>query len=51
MKHVLSDLPICRYLNIKSHLDIQQILVLPQVTSHLTFSAPQLILQLRYAIL
>lgn len=45
------SLPVSCNLNVQRHLDIQQILVLPQVTSHLTLSGPQLILQLGHAVL
>jgi len=39
-------IPVSSNFYVKSHLDIQQVLVLPKVTGHLTLSAPQLILQL-----
>lgn len=45
------SLPVSCNFNIQCHLDIEQILVLPQVTGHLTLSGPQLILQLRHVVL
>lgn len=43
---VRAALPVGSYLNIKCHLDIKQVLVLPQVSSHLVFGVSQVILQL-----
>lgn len=39
-------LPVGSYLDIQGHLDVQQVLVLPQVPGHLGFGVAQVILQL-----
>ena len=46
-----SEIPVSGNLNIKSHFDIEQVLVFPKVASHLTLGVPQIILQLPDAIL
>lgn len=43
---VRAALPVGSYLDIKGHLDIKQVLVLPQVPSHLVFGVSQVVLQL-----
>lgn len=48
---VRAALPVSSYLNIKGHLDIKQVLVLPQMPSHLTFGVSQVILQLPNCVL
>ena len=45
------DVPVSCYLNVKSHFDIEQVLVFPKVASHLTLGVPQIILQLPNVIL
>lgn len=45
-RRVRAALPVGSYLDIKGHLDIKQVLVLPQVPSHLIFGVSQVILQL-----
>lgn len=45
------EIPVSCYLNIKSHFDIEQVLVFPKVACHLTLGVPQIILQLPDAIL
>lgn len=39
-------LPVCSNLNVQGHLDIEQVLVLTQVTSHFPFGALEFIIQL-----
>lgn len=48
---VSRNIPVCCNFYVQCHLDIKQILILPQVTSHLTLCGPQLILQLCHAFL
>ncbi len=38
--------PVCSNLNVQGHFDIEQVLVLAEVTSHLPFGALELIVQL-----
>lgn len=45
------EVPVSCYLNVESHFDIEQVLVFPKVTCHLTLGVPQVILQLPNAIL
>ena len=45
------DIPVSCYLNVKSHFDIEQVLVFPKVAGHLTLGVPQIILQLPNIIL
>lgn len=45
------EIPVSGYLNIKSHFDIEQILIFPKVAGHLTLGVPQVIFQLPDAIL
>lgn len=48
---VRAALPVGSYLDIQGHLDIKQVLVLPQVPSHLIFGVSQVILQLPNGVL
>lgn len=43
--------PVGSYLDIQGHLDIEEVLVLPQVLSHLTLQVPQLSIQVANGIL
>ena len=43
--------PVSCYLYVKSHLDIEQVLILPQVLSHLALQAPQLGIQVADGVL
>ena len=45
------EVPVSCYLNVKSHFDIEQVLVFPKVACHLTLGVPQIVLQLPDAIL
>lgn len=45
------EVPVSCYLNVKSHFDIEQVLVFPKVACHLTLGVPQIILQLPNAVL
>lgn len=46
MSSVHQYIPVCSNLNVQGHLDIEEVLVLTQVTSHLPFGALELIIQL-----
>lgn len=46
-----SEVPVGCNLDVESHFDIEQVLVLPKVTCHLTLGVPQVVLQLPNAIL
>lgn len=46
-----SDPPVSCNLDIESHLDIEKILVLPEMTCHLTLGGPQVVLKLCHAVL
>lgn len=50
-EQVRAALPVGSYLNIKCHLDIKQVLVLPQVPSHLVLGVSQVVLQLHDGVL
>lgn len=45
------EVPVSCYLNVKSHFNIEQVLVFAKVACHLTLGVPQVILQLPNAIL
>lgn len=46
MSNLRQYIPVCSNLNVQGHLDIEEVLVLAQVTSHLPLGALELIIQL-----